>query len=85
MTTIVTTLPIKIPTTIIEEQCKWGVLVNFTSSFSNLSSEDIYDFKIQNIINTYCTGGSSVVIKGQEGNFQVTTTRNESKFNRMWK
>jgi hypothetical protein len=77
MTTIVTTLPIKIPTTIIEEQCKWGVLVNFTSSFSNLSSEDIYDFKIQNIINTYCTGGSSVVIKGQEGNFQVTTTRNE--------
>jgi len=77
MTTIVTTLPIKIPTTIIEEQCKWGVLVNFTSSFSNLTSEDIYDFKIQNIINTYCTGGSSVVIKGQEGNFQVTTTRNE--------
>ena len=50
-TTIVTTIPkliaTKIQTTIIQEQCKYGFLINYTSSFSKLFNEDIYDNKIK--------------------------------------
>ena len=52
-------------------------LINYISSFSNLSNTDIYDYKIKNIINSYCLEGSGVLIKGQNANFQVTTTKNE--------
>ena len=83
-TTIQPTVPINIPTTIsvsktifVPDICKYGVLINYTSSFSNLSNSDIYDYEIKNIINSYCLGGSSVIVKGQNANFQITTTRKE--------
>ena len=91
-TTIITTIPItvvttsvttepttNIPTTIIEEKCKWGIEVNYTDSFANLKSGEIYEYEIQNIINSYCLKGSSVIVDGQEGKFQVTTSRKEYK------
>ena len=76
-TTTVTTIPKKIPTTIIQDKCKYGVLINYTSSFSNLSNSEIYEYEIPNIINSYCLMGSSVIVKGKNSNFQVTTTKNE--------
>jgi hypothetical protein len=76
--TLITTIPLVVPpTSIIQDVCKYGVLINYISSFSNLSNTDIYDYKIKNIINSYCLEGSGVLIKGQNANFQVTTTKNE--------
>ena len=77
-TTITTTIPKAIPpTTIIQDKCKYGLLINYTSSFSNLTNADIYDYEIENIIKAYCMKGSSVIVKGQHANFQVTTTKME--------
>ena len=76
-TTLLTTLITEIPTTVLKEQCKWGILVNFTSSYSNISSADIYDNKIKEIIRSYCLDGSSVIVNGEDGKFQITRTRNE--------
>ena len=53
------------------------MLINYTSSFSNLTNTDIYDYEIENIIKAYCMKGSSVIVKGQHANFQVTTTKME--------
>ena len=84
-TTIITTIPkiisTSIPTTIIQEQCKYGILINYTSLYSNISNEDIYDNEIPNILKSYCSGGSSVIIKGQKNKFQITTTKNELRVN----
>ena len=77
-TTIITTIPIEIPpTTIIQDVCKYGLLINYTSSFSNLTNTDIYDYEIDNIVKSYCMKGSSVIVKGQNANFQITTTKYE--------
>ena len=79
-TTITTTTPIALPpTTIIQDICKYGLLINYTASFSNLTNADIYDYEMENIIKTYCMKGSSVIVKGQHANFQVTTTLMEVK------
>ena len=79
-TTITTTAPIALPpTTIIQDICKYGLLINYTASFSNLTNADIYDYEMENIIKTYCMKGSSVIVKGQHANFQVTTTLMEVK------
>ena len=79
-TIIQVTVPINIPTTIpvsetilVPDICKYKVLINYNSSSSNLSNSDINDYEIKNIINSYCLGGSSVIVKGQNANFQITT------------
>jgi len=77
-TTIISKIPTVIPqTNIIQDICKYGVLINYTSSFSNLTNGEIYEHEIQNIINSYCIKGSSVIVKGQHANFEVTTSYNE--------
>ena len=81
ITTIPSTISPTIPITIVQDQCKYGILINYTSSYSNLSNEDIYDLKIHNIISSYCLNGTSVTVKGQDSNFQITTTFNEIKSN----
>ena len=68
-----------IPTTIIQEKCKYGISINYTSSYANLSNEDIYHITKEDIISSYCRIGS-VLITGSHGyNFQVTNTKNELK------
>ena len=34
-----------------------------------------------NILKSYCSEGSSVIIKGQKSTFQITTTKNELRVN----
>ena len=34
-----------------------------------------------NILKSYCSEGSSVIIKGQKSKFQITTTKNELRVN----
>ena len=75
-----TTVPEIIPTTIIPEKCKYGIEINYTSSYSNLSNDDIYHITRKDIVSFYCLNGSSVLITGSNGfNFQVTSTKNEIK------
>ena len=81
---IITTLPAttiaNIQTTIIEEKCRYGILINYTDTFSNLTNEEIYNIARENIIREYCKNGSSVIIEGHNGfNFQVSNTLNEIK------
>jgi hypothetical protein len=80
-TTIQTTISTTIPITILEEKCEYGILINYTDSFSNLTNDNIYNNEIQSIINTYCLNGSYVIVKGQESNFQITTTNKEFEYN----
>ena len=80
LTTIVTIIPTTtIPSTIIEKKCEWGILVNYTSSYSNLTSENVYESKLKSIIDSYYIYGSSVIVDAEDGKFQITTTRNEIK------
>ena len=72
-----TTIPEIIPT-IVRDECKYGILINYTSSYSNLSNEDIYHIAKENIISSYCLNGSSVIIEASKGYaFQVSNTLNE--------
>ena len=74
-----TTLP-EIPPTVIHEQCKYGIQINYTNSFSNLTNEDIYYLTREKILSSYCLNGSSVLIAGSQGYaFQVSNTNNEMK------
>ena len=73
-----TTLPEIIPETIVQKKCKYGISINYTSSYSNLANEDIYYIAKEDIISSYCLNGSSVIIEGSRGYaFQVTNTMNE--------
>ena len=77
-----TTIPkiLPTPTPIINEQCKYGVAINYTSSFSNLSNDEIYQLTREKIISSYCLNGSSVTIEASNGfAFQVSNTLNELK------
>ena len=75
-----TTIPEIIPSTVIQDKCKYGILINYTSSFSNLTNQEIYDITKESIVTSYCLNGSSVLIEGSNGYaFQVTTTYNEIK------
>ena len=85
---IISTLPIipppttvpEIPQTVIHDQCKYGILINYTNSFSNLTNEDIYYITREKILSAYCPNGSGVIIEGSQGYaFQVSNTVNEMK------
>ena len=54
-------------------------MVNYTSSYSNLTSENVYESKLKSIIDSYYIYGSSVIVDAEDGKFQITTTRNEIK------
>ena len=77
---ILTTFPEIITTTYIEEQCKYGRLINHTSIYSNLTNEEVYQVIKDDIISSYCTQSSSVIIEGSNGNsFHLTNTLNENR------
>ena len=74
-----TTLP-EIPQTVIHDQCKYGIQINYTNLFSNLTNVDIYHITREKILSSYCLNGSSVIIAGSQGfAFQVSNTNNEMK------
>ena len=73
------TVPI-IPISIIQEQCKYGVKINYTDSYSNLNNEDIYDIVKEELIKSYCLEGSKVMIAASNGfNLEISNTLNELK------
>lgn len=84
---IMTTIPLippstipEIPKTIIQEKCKYGIEINYTDSYSNLTNEDIYYIAKDNLIKSYCLTGSSVMITASKGfNLQISNTMNEAK------
>ena len=84
---IITTIPLippstipEIPKTIIQEKCKYGIEINYTNSYSNLTNEDIYNIAKDNLIKSYCLEGSSVMITASKGyNLQISNTMNEAK------
>ena len=67
-TDIKTTIPEIIPTTYFQEQCKYGISINYTSSYSDLTNDELYDITRNNIISFYCSNGSSVILEGSNGN-----------------
>ena len=58
-----------------QEQCIYGKLINYISSYSNLSNEDIFYIIKQNIFPFYCLDGKSILIEGINNNaFQVSNS-----------
>ena len=58
-----------------QEQCIYGKLINYISSYSNLSNEDILNIIKHNIFPSYCLNGYSILIEGINNNaFQVSNT-----------
>ena len=78
---ILTTIPEIINTiTSNQEKCKYGLELNYTSFFSNLTIDEIYQITKTNIISNYCFTGSRVDIEGSEFNsFQVSNTAIEKQ------
>ena len=57
------------------EECKYGSLINYTSSYSNLSNGEILNIIKKDIFSNYCLNGSKMILEGANGNvFQVSNT-----------
>ena len=64
------------PSTIIEDKCIDGSLLNNTCR--NLTNQDLYEGIKEEVLSRFPPNGKSVILPGKQGyNFQVTTAKNE--------
>ena len=64
------------PSTIIEDKCVDGSLLNNTCR--NLTNQDLYEGIKEEVLSRFPPNGKSVILPGKQGyNFQVTTAKNE--------